>query len=551
MSEANEKNLNQEPEQELSEVDQETVKELLAEMEAVEEPEETVEPVIEETVDEKAAREAARRKAEKRTNRLYAAIGVVFLLVAITAVIWRSNLIQKNATAITLGGEKFTAGEVNFYFENIYRSFITNYADYMNYINLDPNASLRDQVIDENTAQMVGGEAGKTWHDTFMEQAIMQMSVVKAVVEKAEAEGYVYPEGMMPQYEETMNTLRETAASNGVSVDAYLQSMLDPTITEEIYADHMLRMIKYSAYAETFSNSLTYTDEQLEEIYQADPMSYDVVTYEYVIIDGSAESTTDADGKVTAPTEDVRNAALEAAKQSAEEMLAALRAGEDLETLAAANEKAHYSYSDTAIYYGDNVTTWLFEDGRKAGDTAHLDNNGTNQYVVHFIDRQRDESPTIDVRHILFMIEPTLTEEDAGYDEEVAQLMAEARAEAESVYAQWQAGEATEESFANLAIEHSDDGSRYSGGLYMEVTEGYMVQEFNDWCFDSSRKAGDTDVIETEFGAHVMYFVGRNQDVWELSAASALRNQDSKIWLDKMANTYTAKQHSLGMMFVD
>lgn len=505
----------------------------------------------EETADPKAAREESRRKAEKRTNILYTTIVVLFVVIAAVALIWRTNYIQSNATAVTIGDETYSTGEVNFYFENVYRNFLTQASSMINSIGLNVNKPLRDQYISEDVAELIGGEAGKSWHDTFMEQALMQMTVVKAVNEKAEAEGYVYPDGLMVQFEESKAALKETAAANGMDVDEYLKSTLDSTVTEEIYNDHILRMMKYSAYAESFANSLTYTDEELEAVYQSNPSTYDLVSYEYVIIDGSAEDKTDADGKTVSPTAEEREAALEAAKADAKEMLAALRAGEDLEPLAAANEKAHYSYSDEASYYGDNVTKWLFDEARKSGDTAHLDNNGTNQYVVLFKDRYRDESPTIDVRHILFMIDPTLTAEDEGYDEEVQQLMTEARAQAEDVYAQWKAGEATEDSFAALALEHSVDGSKYSGGLYTEVPPGYMVESFNDWCFDDSRKPGDTDIVETEYGAHIMYFVGDNLTSWELAASTVLRNEDSNAWLEEMAGTYTAKEHSFGMKFVD
>ena len=69
-------------------------------------------------------------------------------------------------------------------------------------------------------------------------------------------------------------------------------------------------------------------------------------------------------------------------------------------------------------------------------------------------------------------------------------------------------GEATEESFAQLAKEHSQDpGSSEEGGLYDLVYQGEMVETFDAWCFDESRKPGDTGVVETEFGYHIMYFV--------------------------------------------
>lgn len=551
MSESNEKILPQDPEMDLKPLDESEIpEEILEVLEQMPEEEPKVE-APKESADAKAAREEARRKAEKRTNVLYMTIAVLFVVVAAVALIWRTNYIQSHATAVTIGDEKYTTGEVNFYFENVYRNFLTQASSMINSIGLNVNKPLRDQIIPDDVAEMMGGEGGKSWHDTFMEQALMQMTVVKAVNEKAEAEGYVYPDGLMTQFEESKAALAESAAANGMSVDDYLATTLDSTITEEIYNDHILRMMKYSAYAESFANSLTYSDEELEAVYAADPVTYELVSYEYVLIDGGVENKTDADGKTVTPTAEEREAALEAAKADAKEMLAALRAGEDLETLAAANEKAHYSYSDEASYYGDNVTKWLFDDARKPGDSAHLDNNGTNQYVVLFKDRYRDENPTIDVRHILFMAEPTLAKDDEGYEEEFQQLMAEARAQAEDVYAQWKAGEATEESFGALALEHSADGSKYSGGLYTEVPPGYMVTNFNDWCFDDARKPGDTGIVETEYGAHIMYFVGDNLTSWELAAASVLQAEDSNAWLEEMAATYTPKQHAFGMKFVD
>ena len=551
MSESNEKILPQDPDTDLIPLDESEIPEEILEVLEQMPEEEPKKKATEESTDVKAAKEAARLKAEKRTNRLYTVIAVLFVIVAAIAVIWRTGYIQRNATAVTIGDEKYTAGDVNFYFENIYRNFLSQASSSLNYIGLNVNVPLRDQFITESAAEMVGGEVGVSWHDAFMEQAVKQMTIVKAVNEKAEAEGYVFPDGLMVQFEESKVALQETAAAAGMSVDAYLQANLDSTINEEIYNKHMLMMMKYSAYAEDFANSLVYTDEDLEAVYQADPTTYDRVTYEYVLIDGSAPGTTDANGNSVSATDAEKEAALETAKQTAKDMLAALRAGEDLETLAAANEKAHYSYSDQGVLYGDNVTTWLFDDARKAGDTAHLDNNGTNQYVVHFMSRGRDESPTIDVRHILFPVTTTLTTEDEGYEEEFQQLMDEAMAKAEEVYAQWQAGEATEASFGALAMEHSTDSSRYSGGLYTQVPPGYMVQAFNDWCFDESRQAGDTGIVETEYGAHIMYFVGDNLVGWKLDATSVLQNEDASAWLDEMATSYSSKQHNFGMNFVD
>ena len=66
----------------------------------------------------------------------------------------------------------------------------------------------------------------------------------------------------------------------------------------------------------------------------------------------------------------------------------------------------------------------------------------------------------------------------------------------------------TEDRFAELAGANTEDtGSKDNGGLYEDVYPGQMVQTFNDWCFDAARKTGDTGLVETEYGFHVMYFV--------------------------------------------
>ena len=58
-----------------------------------------------------------------------------------------------------------------------------------------------------------------------------------------------------------------------------------------------------------------------------------------------------------------------------------------------------------------------------------------------------------------------------------------------------------------------------------------MVSAFNDWCFDSARKAGDTGIVETEYGYHVMYFVGNSGMTYrDFMIESTLRNADLTAW---------------------
>lgn len=129
---------------------------------------------------------------------------------------------------------------------------------------------------------------------------------------------------------------------------------------------------------------------------------------------------------------------------------------------------------------------------------------------------EKDDTPMVDVRHILIQPEAVeLSEDDEGYEEAVQAAKDAARAKAEEIYAQWQDGEMTEETFSELAKENSSDGSAADGGLIAEIHPGQTVDAFDAWCFADGRKPGDTGIVETEFGYHIIYFVDQcSESYW-------------------------------------
>ena len=117
----------------------------------------------------------------------------------------------------------------------------------------------------------------------------------------------------------------------------------------------------------------------------------------------------------------------------------------------------------------------------------------------------------VDVRHVLLQPEGGETGADGStvYTDEAWEAC---RREAEALYNKWQEGDKSEESFAALANENTDDGNdsngdgQPDGGLYENVTLGRMVEEFENWCFDETRKTGDHGLIKSSYGYHIMYF---------------------------------------------
>lgn len=142
----------------------------------------------------------------------------------------------------------------------------------------------------------------------------------------------------------------------------------------------------------------------------------------------------------------------------------------------------------------------------------------------------KDAGEVKDVRHILIAVKGGTEDEDGEvtYSEEEWETC---RKEAQKVLDEWLAGEATEESFTDLAYEYSEDtGSNANGGLYQNLdAESGFVQEFIDWYMDESRKPGDYGLIRTSYGYHVMYFVESEAQWLRTCRKGVVSDQSTKI----------------------
>ena len=143
----------------------------------------------------------------------------------------------------------------------------------------------------------------------------------------------------------------------------------------------------------------------------------------------------------------------------------------------------------------------------------------------------------VDVRHILIGLEGGTVGED-GVTTFSEEEWANAEAKAQGILDTWLAGDKTEESFAALANEKSEDaGSNTNGGLYTQVYEGQMVTAFNDWCFDEARAYGDYDIVKTEYGYHIMFFVG-SQPMWKAYAESDWKTEQTNNFVTQLTESY-------------
>lgn len=147
------------------------------------------------------------------------------------------------------------------------------------------------------------------------------------------------------------------------------------------------------------------------------------------------------------------------------------------------------------------------------------------------------DSKYVDVRHILVQVKGGFADTEGNMTHSDKEW-AECEAAAQAILDQWLAGDKTEDSFAALANEKSEDpGSNTTGGLYENVYQGQMVEPFETWCFDESRQYGDYGLVKTSYGYHVMFYVG-SAPMWKTYAESGWINEQTGAFLDAVVEGY-------------
>ena len=174
-------------------------------------------------------------------------------------------------------------------------------------------------------------------------------------------------------------------------------------------------------------------------------------------------------------------------------------------------------------------------------------------YLYYYYGVTAAGGKSVDVRHILIMPEGGTYDSSTGYTNYTDEEWEDCRVLAQGIYDEWLSGEeVSEETFAELAVNYSEDGNASEGGIYTEVYEGTMVTAFNDWCFDESRQPGDHGLVKTEFGYHIMYFVGSGEGI-NSTVLAYVQNEKAADILDDLVekNTMTVDYKSIVLGEVD
>ena len=517
---------------------------------------------------EKLTEKQLAEQKEAKKLKLYTTLAVVILAalvlfaayVGISRTISNSGIRERNTVALTIGEHEISNAELNYYFIDSVKQFYSQFGSYASALGLDVTKPLNEQVL--------SGEDRMTWADDFLESAIEKAKATYALVEDAQANGYTMPEEAVASIDSEMETMELYATAYGYSnVKTYLKAMYGKGATEKGLRNYIEMTALARSYQNDYMESLTYSDDALRAAEAENYGKYSSFSYNYYYL--NSYNFIETEGEETANYTDEQKAeGAKKAEEAAKTLTTGITTVEEFDAAIAAlpinaDKDSAASYVSTDVPYSSifaGYADWMTDDSRKAGDMTYTANTATDEegnetisgyYVVMFGSRNDNTFALANVRHILVGFKGGTYNSTTGMNDYTDVEKAAAWSEAEAILNEWKAGEATEESFAALANEKSDDGDGTTGGLYEDIHPGQMVAAFEDWCFDA-HEVGDTGIVETEYGCHIMFYSGDSETTYRDHLISEeLAGNDYNAWYTALTEAVTATEGNFKYISMD
>ena len=521
---------------------------------------------------------------------------VMLISVVAISVITESGFALRSTKAVQSENFTVTGPMMSYYFYQTYNTFLSQYGSIISYMGLDTSLSLKTQAA-------MGSEDGQTWFDYFMDPTIEQIENMLVYCEEAKTRGIELDAEDHADIDAALAELDAAAASYGYSSSSYISALYGAGVKKaDVRAALELSQLAAKC-SEVLTDEMTaaITDGEIDTYYTENPaefLSADVLSYAF-----STPKSDKDDETYKADSEEMKKLAdeLAACKTADEFKLYVLNylAGDNFDTLyedaseeltvdllpseadlatrrqqvidacianalegktaeeTTSEDAVEEMFSDITVSLTKTLTTvvdgmllegfaWTDDEGntaglwasstdRKTGDTTVTEEDDTEENTddenagytatayMMINPMKRDETNTRNVGHILFT--------SSVYETDTA-----AEAKAQEIMAQFKAGAMTKDAFEALAKEYTED----SGVFYENVFPGQMVSEFEDWMFDAERKDGDVDIVKTQYGYHLMYYMGENADspAWKEVAKNSIVNEKLEAWYEQAAEKY-------------
>ena len=513
-----------------------------------------------------------------RRNKLWRNIGIVVGAAALVAIVlvsyFTSTTYYRQKTAVEIADHDISVAAFNYYYQNVYQNTFSalqeTYGDYASLM-IDTSKPLSEQQYSET----------QTWEEYLTETTLSDLTEIYAFYDAAMENGYELDDAAKQEMEDILSSMEAAAENAHYSLDNYLGAIYGKGVNEKLYRELLNTVSVATSYAEDIEAGFTFTDEEIDAYYAENRNEIDSVTARIypITFETPEEETTDDTADTTDDTADTTDDAADTTDDTAdttddtadttddaadttddtteadtrtyeEAMELANGIYDTVETeqdfidyvvsLVPEESQSQYEDGSAFLYSGlsysafanTDLSDWLFDDARTAGDITVVEGD-SEIYIAMFLSRTDNDYPLVNMRHVLITPEE---DEDGNLVEGAEEA---AKEQAEELYDEWVENGSTEEYFEILANTYSADGDGTTGGLYEDVYQGQMVSPINEWLF-GPRKTGDCEVMESEYGWHIVYFAGLGENYKAKLLDEAMRADAYEAWRTDVTTGYEA-----------
>jgi hypothetical protein len=476
---------------------------------------EKTEKAVKTHYDMKMEKRKEAKKREKREQAVWKCAGIV-ILIAIIAFI-ASFPIRKymamNETVCTIGGRAIGRVEFDYNYNMVKNAYINNYSSVLAYYGMDVN-EIENQMYDDTL----------TFRQYFEKEAVERIKQTIAL--KAEIANEGYTADITDQYEEYAQTMRDGAKEADMSLGAYYKQSLGEFATEKRIEKLVRETLLVAEFSDYKQNGFEPTDDQIDARYTEDADDYDVFDYKMVRIDAELpDAPTDLADEGAAVAEDGTYTPSEAEVAAA--MDEAKKLADEAEKTILTDGEVHEAEKGTVVNY--LIRNWILDPSRKEGDTTVVESDVTNSYyVVGFVARYKDETPTLSLRII------------STYEDNGAQILSE-----------YATAGSNEEAFIALYDKYAQDQTT-DGGLYEGITGAALPGDLGTWANDQARVAGDTTSYydETASVTYVAYYVGEGKPSWYYTIKNILMSEGMDNYLSGITEPLTVEDPNGNLEYI-
>lgn len=526
-----------------------------------------------------AKKSPALSKAKKIIGKVIAIVLAVVIAVGAVGGVLNFFGVPQRTVKIGVAGEKnysFTLAEFNFFYysvwnqiENTAYQYEAQYSQYygagagLSLTGYDYTKSPASQDYKDDYSNFTGIKLADlktekaTWADVMKFAAVSQLLQTRYGAEKAKEAGLSVTPEQQAEIDKQLKEYSDTARKEDYSINRYLRQIFGNGITEKLIREVLTNQTLASAYFEKYSEDTknAITKEQVEEKYNADRDSYNVVTLRAYPFAAEYDKEKADDAAKAEARKKAKAAAEEFLAKAADEKTFIELAGKELKKDKDTKDKDADATTAMKNVYKKSITSniceeaanWAFNADTKAGDGKVFAASEDDFFVVMLTVTSHKDTTSSgnDVRHILIKF-PDKQKDDNGKEIDLTDAQKKkTREEAEKVLELYKKNP-TEENFINLTKEHTQDvdsnGNPNSNGLYEGITaSSSYVEGFLDWAIDETRKTGDVDIVETTFGYHIMYYVKSQGETWEQNIRNEILSKASDNLITNIDSSYVTK----------